>query len=223
MRPDRIALFGYAHVPWMAKNQRMIPEESLPDAAERSAQAEAAAEALLAAGYVAIGLDHFALPEDELAIAARDGHLHRNFQGYTTDQAATMIGMGATSIGRTPSGYFQNLTETGAWSRAVEEGHLPVAKGLPFSADDVMRAEVIERLMCDGFVDAAAIGRAHGWPEGWWGEAFDALLDMQQDGLLTLANGKVTMTPKGRPLVRIAAAAFDAYLQDSTARHSVAV
>lgn len=223
MRPDRIALFGYAHVPWMAKNQRMIPESALPNAAERTAQAEAAAEALLAAGYIAIGLDHFALPEDSLAIAARKGQLHRNFQGYTTDRAATMIGMGATSIGRTPSGYIQNLTETGAWSRAVTEGHLPVAKGLPLSDDDLMRAEVIERLMCDGFVDAAAIGRAHGWPEAWWGEAFDALEEMQTDGLLTLSKGEVRMTDKGRPLVRIAAAAFDAYLQDTTARHSVAV
>lgn len=223
MRPDRIALFGYAHVPWMAKNQRMIPEASLPNAAERSAQAEAAAEALLAAGYVAIGLDHFALPEDSLAIAACEGQLHRNFQGYTTDRAATMIPMGATSIGRTPSGYIQKLTETGAWARAVEDGHLPVAKGLPLSDDDLLRAEVIERLMCDGFVDAAAIGRAHGWPDGWWGEAFEALHEMEADGLLTLSNGTVRMTAKGRPLVRIAAAAFDAYLQDTTARHSVAV
>lgn len=223
MRPDRVALFGYAHVPWMAKNQRMIPDASLPDAPARAAQAEAAAEALLAAGYVAIGLDHFALPDDGLAVALRAGRLRRNFQGYTTDQAETMIGLGATAIGRTPSGYVQNIAETGAWARAVGAGVLPVAKGLPFVGQDVLRARVIERLMCDGHVDAAAIGQAHSAPDGWWGDAFDALGEMQDDGLLTLRGGQVRMTDKGRPLVRIAAAAFDAYLQNSTARHSVAV
>lgn len=223
MRPDRVALFGYAHVPWMAKNQRMIPEDALPNAAERSAQAEAAADALIAQGYIAIGLDHFALPHDALAVAYNNGTLRRNFQGYTTDQAETMIGMGATSIGRTPSGYLQNITETGAWSRAVEAGELPVGKGLPFTDDDRLRSEVIERLMCDGHVDAAAIGRKHAVREGWWTEAFEELEEMQADGLLTLSQGTVRMTDKGRPLVRIAAAAFDTYLQHSTTRHSVAV
>jgi len=223
MRPDRIALFGYAHVPWMAKNQRMIDDASLPGAAERAAQAQAAAETLVAEGYVAIGLDHFARPDDSLAQAARTGRLRRNFQGYTTDQAETLIGMGATSIGRTPSGYVQNIAETGAWARAVQAGQLPVAKGLPFVEDDRLRAEVIERLMCDGHVDADALGRKHHAPEDWWSDARPALAEMQADGLLTLAEGRVTMTDLGRPLVRIAAAAFDAYLPSSTARHSVAV
>lgn len=223
MRPDRIALFGYAHVPWMAKNQRMIDEASLPDATERTAQAKAAAEALLAHGYVAIGLDHFALPDDDLAVAATNGELHRNFQGYTTDRAETMIGLGSTSIGRTPSGYLQNISETGAWSRAVASGHLPVAKGLPLEPDDRLRGDVIERLMCDGFVDAAAIGRTHNAADRWWSDAFLSLEEMETDGLLTLSQGKVRMTPLGRPLVRLAAAAFDAYIANSAARHSVAV
>lgn len=223
MRPDRVALFGYAHVPWMAKNQRKIPEESLPDANARRDQAKAAAEALIVEGYVAIGLDHFALPGDDLAIAVQTGTLRRNFQGYTTDRAETMIGLGATSIGRTPSGLVQNIAETGAWARAVEAGHLPVAKGLPFKGEDRLRAEVIERLMCDGRVDAVAIGRRHGARDGWWHGAVLALREMEADGLLTLSHGKVAMTDLGRPLVRIAAAAFDAYLEVSTARHSVAV
>lgn len=223
MRPDRVALFGYAHVPWMAKNQRMIDEDSLPKASDRAAQAAAAAQALVAEGYVAIGLDHFALPGDALTIAAGDGTLRRNFQGYTTDQAETMVGLGATSIGRTPSGYVQNIAETGAWSRAVREGRLPVAKGLPFVGEDRLRGDVIERLMCDGYVDADAIGARHGAAAGWWEAALPQLQEMAVDGLLTLGGGKVTMTDKGRPLVRVAAAAFDTYLQDSTARHSVAV
>lgn len=223
MRPDRVALFGYAHVPWMAKNQRMIDDATLPDAQARAAQAKAAAQALLAEGYVAIGLDHFALPDDSLALAAKRGTLRRNFQGYTTDQAETLIGLGATSIGRTPSGYIQNIAETGAWSRAVTAGQLPVAKGLPFDRDDRLRGAVIERLMCDGHVDAAAIGRAHGAADGWWRDAIAALADLEADGLVSLTDGQVVMTPKGRPLVRIAAAAFDAYLAQGTARHSVAV
>lgn len=223
MRPDRIALFGYAHVPWIAKNQRMIDEASLPDATERAAQAKAAAAALLVQGYVAIGLDHFALPDDDLALAAQNGELRRNFQGYTTDRAETMIGLGATSIGRTPSGFFQNISETGAWSRTVTDGHLPVAKGLPLVPDDRLRGEVIERLMCDGYVDAAAIGRSHNAVDGWWLDAFFGLEEMQADGLLTLSQGSVQMTPLGRPLVRLAAAAFDTYLQGSSARHSAAV
>lgn len=223
MRPDRVALFGYAHVPWMAKNQRMIPDASLPSSQERAAQAKAAAEALQAEGYVAIGLDHFALPDDALAVAACDGVLRRNFQGYTTDQAETLIGMGATSIGRTPSGYVQNIVETGAWSRAIAQGKLPVSKGLPFVFDDRLRGEVIERLMCDGHVDVAVIGRKHGAPEGWWADAFDTLEEMECDGLLNLSPGRVKMTTAGQGLVRIAAAAFDAYFKDSSARHSVAV
>ena len=223
MRPDRVALFGYAHVPWMAKNQRMIDEAALPDAKERAAQAKAAAEALAAEGYIPIGLDHFALPHDDLAISAQAGVLRRNFQGYTTDRAETLIGMGTTSIGRTPSGYVQNIAETGAWGRAVSEGRLPVSKGLPLTDDDRLRAEVIERLMCDGHVDLVAISRAHAAPEGWYAQALTTLEEMAADGLLTLSGGEVRMTPLGRPLVRVAAAAFDAYLSQSAARHSVSV
>jgi oxygen-independent coproporphyrinogen-3 oxidase len=118
MKPDRIALFGYAHVPWVAKNQRMIDGEILPKANERAEQARLAAATLVASGYVQIGIDHFALPDDRLAIAAAKGSLHRNFQGYTSDAARTLIGIGATAIGRTPEGYVQNASETGAWSRS---------------------------------------------------------------------------------------------------------
>ncbi|MEM6680442.1 MAG: oxygen-independent coproporphyrinogen III oxidase, partial [Pseudomonadota bacterium] len=132
MRPDRLALFGYAHVPWMAKKQRLIDEAALPGAKARLAQAQAAAEALEAAGYVAIGLDHFARADDPLAQAAAEGTMRRNFQGYTTDTAEALLGLGATSIGRTPSGYLQNISETGAWARSVEAGDLPVGRGVAF-------------------------------------------------------------------------------------------
>jgi oxygen-independent coproporphyrinogen III oxidase len=223
MRPDRIALFGYAHVPWMAKNQRMIPEDALPDGPARAEQAARAAEALRAAGYASIGLDHFALPDDSMALAARSGKLHRNFQGYSTDPAETLIGLGATSIGRTPRGYVQNIAETGAWTRAVRDGILPVAKGLAFTGDDRLRADVIECIMCDGRVDLAAIGLAYGAAPDWYADSEHALREFEADGLITRTGAEIRLTPTGQTLCRVVAAAFDRYLAGSEARHSVAV
>jgi len=223
MGPGRIALFGYAHVPWMAKNQRMIPEDALPGPDERAAQAEAAAEELAAMGYLPIGLDHFALPDDPMAVAWRAGRLRRNFQGYTTDATETLIPFGATSIGRTPQGWMQNVAETGAWSRAVMEGRLPVAKGLVLSEDDKLRAFVIERLMCDFAVDLGAAARRFGAPADWAEDALARLAPMVEDGLARVEAGRVTLAPKARSLARVAAAAFDAHLDRGKARHSAAV
>jgi oxygen-independent coproporphyrinogen-3 oxidase len=223
MQPDRVALFGYAHVPWVAKNQRMIEDAALPSASERAEQARLAAAALVANGYIQIGIDHFALPGDSLAIAAATGRLHRNFQGYTSDAARTLIGIGATSIGRTPQGYVQNASETGAWSRAVVAGKLPVARGHALRGQDALRANVIERIMCDGSVDLAAAGRALGFADDWYAGEIPELLQMQQDRLLSLADGRLSLRPEGLPLARVAAAVFDTYLRNSTARHSVAV
>ncbi len=223
MRPDRIALFGYAHVPWMAKNQRMIPDAALPDTAERARQAEAASTALQAQGYVAIGLDHFALPHDPLAEAARAGTLHRNFQGYTTDVQETLIGLGATSIGRTKQGYVQNITETGAWARAVGAGILPVGKGVALNPDDRLRAWVIERIMCDGAVDTEAAARRFNVAADWAEAELLALTPLEADGILERDGGRITLTPEARPLTRLVAAAFDTYFQSGRARHSAAV
>jgi oxygen-independent coproporphyrinogen-3 oxidase len=223
LKPDRIALFGYAHVPWMAKKQRLIDEAALPGPEERAAQAEAAARTIVAAGYQAIGLDHFALPDDALAKAACNGTLHRNFQGYTSDKAETLIGLGATSIGLTPQGYIQNIAEPGAWARAVGEDLLPIAKGHALTCDDRLRAHVIERLMCDGAVDLKASGCLFGAPQDWWTDARPKLEEMQGDGLLILDDAHVLMTEGGRPLVRVAAAAFDLYRRHRETRHSVAI
>lgn len=223
MGPQRIALFGYAHVPWMAKNQRMMPEEALPGPGERAAQAEAAAETLEALGYQRIGLDHFALPDDPMAVAAREGRLRRNFQGYTTDEAETLLGLGATAITKTPFGFAQNVTETGAWARDVAAGRLPVARGLAVEADDRLRAWAIERLMCDFAVDLAEAARRHDAPADWAAEALERLGELRADGMVEVEGGRVRMTPRGRPLVRVAAAAFDARLARSEARHSLAV
>lgn len=223
MAPDRIALFGYAHVPWMAKKQRLIDAAALPGAAARRNQAEAAATALAAHGYEAIGLDHFALPSDPLAITAREGRLRRNFQGYTTDAARTLLGFGASAIGRTPSGFVQAATETGAWARAVGDGLFPIAKGIVLSADDRLRGEIIERLMCDGRVDAGAIAARHGTTVAAFADAWEALAPLAEAGAVTLEGGRVAVTAEGRPLLRVVASAFDSYLAAGRARYSVAV
>lgn len=226
MGPDRVSLFGYAHVPWMAKNQRLIDEAALPDTHARAAQADAAAGALVAAGYRRIGIDHFALPQDSLARAADAGSLHRNFQGYTDDACETLLGFGATAIGRLPQGHVQNIGETGAWSRAIAAGRLPVEKGRAFAGEDRLRGWVIERLMCDGAADLDAAGRLFGASPRWWSAEVAALERLARDGIVTLEGAGVRLTPAGRPLARIAAAVFDAYLHPQAGaprRHSAAV
>ncbi|MEO1018789.1 MAG: oxygen-independent coproporphyrinogen III oxidase [Pseudomonadota bacterium] len=223
MAPDRVALFGYAHVPWMAKNQKMIPFEALPNMEQRSEQATAAAEALVEAAYRTIGLDHFARPGDPLAIAAERGALRRNFQGYTTDGAETLIGLGATSIGRTPFGYIQNIAETGAWARTVGNGELPIAKGHAMTTQDQLRGRVIERIMCNGAVDTGDAARELLLEENWCAEEFADLDSLAEDGLIERDGSDIRLTAVGRPLARVVAAVFDTYLRGSAARHSVAV
>jgi oxygen-independent coproporphyrinogen III oxidase len=151
------------------------------------------------------------------------GRLHRNFQGYTSDTARTLIGIGATAIGRTPQGYVQNASETGAWSRDVAAGKLPVVRGHILKEEDSIRSPVIERIMCDGSVDLLAAGRALGFEEDWFAKEVLKLTELQKDRLLSYADGKLSLTPEGLPLTRVVAAVFDTYLHHSTARHSVAV
>ena len=223
MKPSRIASFGYAHVPWMRAHQKMIDAATLPGAAERIEQADTAARLFNEAGYRSIGLDHFALPDDPLAIVAAAGTMRRNFQGYVTDDADALIGFGATSIGRLPRGYVQNFPDVGHWRRAVENGELPIARGLVFSADDHARGTVIERLMCDFSVDFGAIGQHYFGHADYFDDALTELNDLSEKNVLRRDGRVITMTDVGRPFVRLAAAAFDAYLEHNKARHSVAV
>lgn len=223
LKPSRIASFGYAHVPWMRPHQKMIDAAALPGAAERIEQAETAARVFAEEGYQAIGLDHFALPEDPLAIASAAGTMRRNFQGYVTDDADALIGFGATSIGRLPRGYIQNFPDVGNWRRAVENGTLPIARGLVFSADDHARGTVIERLMCDFAVDFGAIAVRYFGHDDYFDDALTELDALAAKGVLIREGRVVRMTAEGRPFVRLAAAAFDAYLEHAKARHSVAV
>ncbi len=209
LRPDRLALFGYAHVPWAKPHQKLINDAQLPGAAERLDQGEAAAAWLEAEGYVHIGLDHFALPDDPLAIALREGRLRRNFQGYTADPHQTLIGIGASSISRLPQGYYQNdATELG-WRRRLQEGRLPVVRGVAVTDEDRFRGEIIEILMCRRTVDLAAVCSAHGRTVADLAAEQATLSGMASDGLVSLDGSVVALTPLGEPWLRSVARVFD--------------
>jgi len=220
--PQRFALFGYAHVPWFKPHQRLIDEASLPGPLLRLEQAEAAYHQLTEAGYEAIGLDHFALPHDDLAVAARRGTLRRNFQGYTTDESDVLIGLGASAIGRMPGGYVQNAFDLAGYARAIDAGHLATSKGVAISPQDRLRGHIIERLMCDLHIDLSAVRQAGDGASGFSSE-FDRLADFQAEGTVEIAAERTRITDKGRPFARLIAAVFDSYLQNTRARHSAAV
>jgi oxygen-independent coproporphyrinogen-3 oxidase len=215
LAPNRIALFGYAHVPWFKTHQRLIDAAALAGASERLAQAEAARAALISLGYVAIGIDHFARPDDSLAQAAAAGRLHRNFQGYTTDNADALIGLGASAIGRMPQGFVQNSPDIGGYARAIEAGSLATAKGLVLTPDDRRRGQIIERLMCDFAADVEDFADD--------AQVLGALAPLAAEQLVIIEGQRVAVTEAGRPFARLVAAAFDAYLAKGTARHSRAV
>lgn len=217
MGAARVAVFGYAHVPWMKPHQKAIAEEMLPDAVARMEQAEAAERALLAAGYVAIGLDHFARPDDPMAVAARSGALRRNFQGYTTDTAPVLLGLGSSAIGALPGGYAQNLPDERAWLAAVTADRLPVARGLALTEEDRLRRGIIEAVMCELKLDLRAV------PEAVRESAAARLAPLLRDGLAAIEDGTLRVTEAGRRFVRHVAACFDARLGAAAARHSSAV
>lgn len=221
--PSRLAIFGYAHVPWFKVHQKLIDAAALPGAAERIAQADAARDTLVKLGYAAIGLDHFARPEDPMAVAAQSGTLRRNFQGYTTDQADALLPLGATSIGRLPQGYVQNASDVAGWRRAVNAGKLGVVRGVAFTDEDRARAAVIERLMCDFAVDYGTIAQAYLGRLEALDDAAESLQGLVADGVVEVEGRSVAITEQGKPFMRLAAAAFDSYLKAGAARHSVAV
>lgn len=218
LKSQRLALFGYAHVPWFKTHQRLIDESQLPGLTERLEQAEAAAESLRAAGYESVGLDHFALPDDSLAVAAREKRLRRNFQGYTVDEADALIGLGASAIGKLPQGFAQNAPDLGGYSRSLAAGEFPIVKGLALSNDDRLRAAMIERLMCDLELDLAAFGG-----RDRFAEEVESLAPLVDAGLARIEGEHIVMAAEGRAYVRIAAAAFDAHLAAGQKRHSLAV
>ncbi len=223
LRPERVAVFGYAHVPWMKPHQLLIDEDALPGAAERPKQAAAAARVLEKAGYEPIGLDHFALPEDSLSKLAKSGGLRRNFQGYTDDQANILIGFGASSIGLFPQGYAQNYSDLPHYFSAVKSGQLPIMRGIEISDEDRLRREIIERLMCNYSIDLGSACAERGASLGLFKDEHRRLKEFADDGLIAFEGDVVTIPYKFRPYVRSVCAVFDSYLQTGKGRHSRAI
>jgi oxygen-independent coproporphyrinogen-3 oxidase len=217
--PDRIAVFGYAHLPEKIKHQRLIDARTLAGPADRLGQANRIARTLVAHGYVRVGLDHFAKPTDPLA----RGPVNRNFQGYTTDTAETLIGLGASAISRFPQGYTQNAARVPDYQDRVAKRRLGTARGVVLSEDDVIRSHIIERLMCDlAFSETDLRAR--------FGDAAEPLIDdarlvleSDRDGIIERTADGFRMSEYGRPFVRSVCACFDAYLDQSNARHAVGV
>ncbi|PVE20568.1 oxygen-independent coproporphyrinogen III oxidase [Microvirga sp. KLBC 81] len=223
LRPERFSVFGYAHIPTFKKHQRKIDEATLPDADARYAQAEAIAEALIAAGYRRIGLDHYALPDDSMVQAQIDGVLHRNFQGYTTDPSDVLIGFGASAIGRLPQGYAQNEVVLGRYAERISRGELATAKGYSLTADDRLRADLIERVMCDFQADVGQICRRHGTEPEALLQSISRLRMLERDGIIRLKENVLSVNDDARFLVRTVASVFDAYLGAPGRTHSRAV
>lgn len=219
LRPDRIAIFGYAHIPSRIKHQRLIDDAALPDVIERFDEARLLGGIVTAAGYRQIGLDHFALPSDTMGAGA----VRRNFQGYTTDRADALIGLGASAISQFPQGYVQNAVAAHDYAERVTRDGLAGIRGAGLSGDDWVRAAVIERLMCDFSFSAHDLRRT-------FGAAADAVLDhawslagADQDGLVSVDDDLFRITQVGRPFTRTIAAWFDTYLVDGHAKHSLAI
>jgi len=221
LSPDRVALYGYAHVPWMARRQQMIPADALPDTTERLALFETARRLLLWDDYTQIGIDHFALPGDALVSAQRKRTLRRNFQGYNDDASQVLIGIGASAISRYPQGYAQNAPATSTYVRAIREGGFSTAHGHAFTATDRLHARMIEMVMCDFAIDAAEILRDHKISQAALTALFEQV-NARFEGMLQITEAGLSVPPQARALTRMIARGFDAY-DLSDAGHSSAV
>ena len=214
--PDRLAVFAYAHVPWLKKHQRLINEADLPDSATRLGLQQAVNEALGAAGYVNIGLDHFARPDDELVRAQQNKTLWRNFQGYTTHKDCDILAFGASSISQTADVYMQNEKSLRRYEERIAATGFAVERGLKLTRDDQIRRDAITRVMCDLELDFAAFGKE--WGIGFADYFRDALADLRplaDDGLVTLEPGKISVTSTGRLFLRNIGMCFDRYLKEA--------
>jgi oxygen-independent coproporphyrinogen III oxidase len=222
LKPQRVAVFGYAHVPWFRPQQQLIEQSDLPTSPERLAQAEAAHETLVQFGYQPIGLDHYAQPGDQMAV--KSGRLQRNFQGYTDDDADALVGLGTSAISRLPQGFAQNSPAVGNYSRAIAEGKLATVKGIVLSDDDRLRGNIIERLMCDMAVDLDAIAAESGFDLATdFSDELESLRPYLDNGSVLVDGHRIQITEMGRPYMRLVASVFDTYLAGAKSRHSVAV
>jgi len=217
-RPDRLAIYSYAHLPQLFRPQKQIDERLLPSAEDKLGLLQLAIEKLSAAGYRYIGMDHFALPTDDLSIAQERGDLHRNFMGYTTHADCDLVGLGVSAISHVGDTYSQNPRDLPGWEAAIDAGHLPTWRGMQLDADDVLRADLIQQLMCQGEVDIPALEERHEIHfEPYFREDLARLRPLVADGLVEVTATRITATSRGRLLLRIIAACFDRYLHQSQA------
>ena len=221
---SRVAVFGYAHVPWFAKHQRAIDDAALPGLTERAQQADAIADALQAAGYVRIGLDHFARPDDALTGAAAAGRLRRNFQGYTDDPYETLVGIGPSAISAFAEGFVQSTRRNDHWRQAIDAGRLPSERGIALSADDRLRGRVIEALMCNLTADVGAICEDMGFAADTLDQGLINAAALSEAGLCEVRDRVVAVPDDARMLIRNVARCFDAFAPvDGAGRHAMAV
>ncbi|RZA20230.1 MAG: oxygen-independent coproporphyrinogen III oxidase [Lysobacteraceae bacterium] len=213
MRPDRVAVYGYAHMPHLFKPQKQLDASLLPSSETRLALLQLAIEKLTAAGYLYIGMDHFALPDDELALAQARGSLHRNFMGYTTHADSDLVGLGVSAISHIGDSFSQNPRDLPSWQAALDEGRLPVFRGMRLDPDDVLRADLIQQLMCAGEIPMAALERRHGIDfADYFADALERLAPLVEDGLVRIDAQRIVATSRGRLLLRNIAMCFDRYL-----------
>jgi len=220
LEPDRFAVFGYAHVPWMKSHQKLIDAASLPASTTRAAMASLVAERLVGAGYVRIGLDHYAKADDSLVRAVATGTLRRNFQGYVADESPWVVGVGASAISYLPAGYAQNDADVTRYMRSLTEGRLATARGVAVSADDRLRAEIIGQLMCVHTADVGDACHSHGVDPIAFLDSVGGLAQLVRDGMISMGGGRLVVTDRGRPLVRYVCAAFDRYYTGAAGKHA---
>ncbi|NML17300.1 oxygen-independent coproporphyrinogen III oxidase [Azohydromonas sp. G-1-1-14] len=219
LRPDRIALYAYAHLPERFKPQRRIDGADLPSPSQRVAMLGEAISGFLARGYDYIGMDHFALPEDALARAKREGRLHRNFQGYSTQPDCDLVALGVSAIGRIGATYYQNAKTLPQYYESLARDELPVVRGYALDSDDRLRRDVIMALMCQGRLEFGAIERAHGIRvDDYFAAELASMQALSQSGLVEIGEGHVQVTPSGWFLVRAIAMVFDRHLRAAKER-----
>ncbi|MGU3400302.1 oxygen-independent coproporphyrinogen III oxidase [Brucellaceae bacterium D45D] len=218
LQPSRVACFGYAHLPERRANQRLIDESLLPDSEERFAQSRVVADCFTALGYEAIGIDHYALPDDPMAIAAQNRTLNRNFQGYTTDRSQILIGLGPSSISQYPGGYAQNIADVTRYRKCVDAGLIPTVRGYTIRDSDRLRSAIINALMCSFEVDLDKVA-----PGVEFADELALLRPLVADGLVEVKGSVIRSTEMGKPLIRLVAAAFDEFRRDTVHSFSFAV
>jgi oxygen-independent coproporphyrinogen-3 oxidase len=220
LRPDRIALYAYAHLPERFKPQRRIADADLPGASQRVSMLGDAIAGFLSRDYQYIGMDHFALPDDSLAVAKREGRLHRNFQGYSTQPDCDLVALGVSAIGRVGSTYYQNAKTLPEYHEALQRGRLPVVRGYALTRDDLIRRDVIMAIMCQGRLDFDGVEQSHAIRvEDYFASELEALAGLAQSGLVQLNRRSIEATAAGWFLIRAIAMVFDRHLQSARERH----